>query len=264
MDYKLKGKSVFISGSTSGIGLSTAELLVKEGANVLINGRSEISVSNTIDFIKTKYPTSKVSGIATDFSKPLEIQELIKRLPDIDILINNVGIYESKTFFEIEDNEWYKQFEVNVMSGVRLSKYFLPQMLKKNWGRIIFISSECASLVPDDLIPYSMTKASILAVSRGLAQLTKGTNVTVNAVLPGSTLTKGASSFLNQSAKKSNKSLKETEDDFFLESRNSSLIQRFASSTEVANAIAYISSPLSSATNGSVFKVEGGSVGGIS
>ena len=264
MDYKLKGKSVFISGSTSGIGLSTAELLIKEGAKVIINGRSAISVSDALDLIKSKYPVSKISGIATDLSKPSEIHKLIKRLPDIDILINNVGIYESKTFFEIEDNEWHKQFEVNVMSCVRLSKYFLPQMLKKNWGRIIFISSECASLVPNDLIPYSMTKASILAVSRGLAQLTKGTNVTVNTVLPGSTLTKGASSFLNQSAKKSNKSVKEIEDDFFLESRNSSLIQRFASSTEVANAIVYISSPLSSATNGSVFKVDGGSVGGIS
>ena len=263
MDYKLKGKSAFISGSTSGIGLSTAELLVKEGANVIINGRSEISVSDAVDFIKTKYPGSKISGIPTDFSKPNQIQKLIKRLPDVDILINNVGIYESKTFFEIQDNEWFKQFEVNVMSGVRLSKYFLPLMLKKNWGRIIFISSECASLVPNDLIPYSMTKASILAISRGLAQLTKDTNITVNTVMPGSTLTKGANTFLNQSAKKLNKSVKEIEDDFFSVSRNSSLIRRFASSSEVANAIVYLSSPLSSATNGSVLKVDGGSVGGI-
>lgn len=264
MDYKLKGKKVFISGSTSGIGLATAEILAKEGAIVIINGRGEKNVTKAIDYLKTKNKSAKISGIAANFSIQEEIQRLIKKLPDLDILINNVGIYNSKSFYEIEDKEWYNQFNVNVMSGVRLSKYFLPKMLKKNWGRIIFISSECAYLVPNDLIPYSMTKASILAVSRGLAQLTKGTNITVNTILPGSTLTQGAKTFLNQKAIEFNKSLNEVEDEFFSKSRGSSLIGRFASVSEVANAIAYLSSPLSSATNGSVLKVDGGSVGGIS
>ena len=188
---------------------------------------------------------------------------MINKLPDIDVLINNVGIYASKSFYETTDEDWYKQFEVNVMSGVRLSRQVLPGMIEKNWGRIIFISSECATLVPEDLIAYSMTKTALLSISRGLAQLTKGTGVTVNTILPGSTLSEGAEQFLADVAQKENKTKDEVEKDFFTNVRTSSLLQRFASVEEVGNTIAYLASPLSSATNGASIKVDGGSMGGL-
>lgn len=263
MDLKLKNKTVFITGSTSGIGLATAKLFLQEGATVIINGRSQQSVDNALDLLITQFPNANVSGIPTDFSKKAEIARLIKYLPPIDILINNVGIYKGTSFFEMPDEEWTEQFEVNVMSGVRLSRQLLPKMLNKNWGRIIFISSECATLVPEDLIAYSTTKAAMLAVSRGLAQLTKGTEVTVNTIIPGSTLSEGAESFLADVAEKEGKTVEQVEKEFFVNVRTSSLLQRFASVEEVANTIVYLSSPLAAATNGAAVKVDGGSMGGI-
>ena len=174
-----------------------------------------------------------------------------------------MGIYNSIPFFDTPDEDWYQQFEVNVMSGVRLSKHCLAKMLARNWGRIVFISSECASLVPSDLIAYSMTKASLTAISRGLAQMTRGTKVTVNTVMPGSTHSESAVEFLREAATEQGKSVKEIEQDFFKEVRPSSLLQRFASVEEIAHTIVYFTSPLSAATNGAVIKADGGSVGGI-
>ncbi len=263
MNLNLKNKTVFITGSTSGIGYATAKLFLKEGASVILNGRSQQSVDNSLDLLITEFPNANISGIPTDFSKKEEITRLLKYLPPIDILVNNVGIYKGTSFFEMPDEEWTEQFEVNVMSGVRLSRQLLPKMIAKNWGRIIFISSECATLVPEDLIAYSTTKTAMLAVSRGLAQLTKGTAVTVNTIIPGSTLSEGAESFLADVAEKEGKTVEQVEKEFFVNVRTSSLLQRFASVEEVANTIVYLSSPLAAATNGAAIKVDGGSMGGI-
>ncbi len=263
MDLGLKGKRAFISGSTAGIGFGIARLLLQEGATVIINGRTQESVDSKVTQLIEEFPNGDVSGIAADFSHKQEVEKLIDHLHDIDILINNVGIYYSKNFEDTTDDEWYHQFEVNVMSGIRLSRALLPKMLKSGWGRIIFISSECSNLVPEDLISYSTTKAALLAISRGLAQLTKGSEVTVNTIAPGSTLTEGAELFLENLAKEQGVEKAKAEADFFKNIRTSSLLQRFAQVDEVAQTVVYYSSPLSSATNGSLIKIDGGSMGGI-
>jgi len=263
MNLQLEGKRAFISGSTGGIGFATAKSLLSEGASVIINGRSTASVEHAISLLKQEFPEGNIKGMVTDFSDVNAVHGCIERLPAVDILINNVGVYESKSFFETSDTDWYHQFEVNVMSGVRLSRYCLPHMLNKDWGRILFVSSECAVLVPEDMIAYSMTKTAILGISRGLAQLTKGSSVTVNTILPGSTLSEGAANFLKNSAAKQGKKESEIANAFFTETRSSSLLQRFASVEEVAHTLTYLSSPLASATNGAAIKVDGGSIGGI-
>lgn len=263
MDLKLTNKTALITGSTSGIGYATAKMLSQEGVEVILNGRNQASLEKAVEKLKAEVEGAKVSGIAADFGVTEEVDGLIKMLPDIDILINNVGIYSSTSFYDTTDEDWFRHFEVNVMSGVRLSRAILPKMLDRNWGRIIFISSECATLVPEDLIAYSMTKAALLSVSRGLAQLCKGTEVTVNSVLPGSTLTEGAESFLEKLAKKEGSTVEQAEADFFTNIRTSSLLARFAKVEEVASTIAYLSSPLAVATNGASVKVDGGSTGGI-
>ncbi len=263
MDLQLQGKIAFITGSTAGIGFATARTLAREGATIILNGRAEEKLIAAIQKLQKEFPKVSISGLGADFSKRNEVEELLDKLPEIDILINNVGIYSSGSFFETADEDWYGQFEVNVMSGVRLSKKLLPKMLSKDWGRILFVSSECATLVPVDMIPYSMTKTAIHAVSRGLAQLTKGSGVTVNTVVPGSTLSEGAEQFLENAAQKEGKTKAQVEEAFFTEVRTSSLIQRFAKVEEVANTITYLASPLSSATNGAAIKVDGGSMGGI-
>jgi NAD(P)-dependent dehydrogenase (short-subunit alcohol dehydrogenase family) len=263
MDLQLQGKIAFITGSTAGIGFATAQALAREGAKVILNGRDEERLNASIQKLQQEFPKISISGLKADFRKQSEIQELLQNLPEIDILINNVGVYSTGSFFETKDEDWYGQFEVNVMSGVRLSRNLLSKMLSKDWGRILFVSSECATLVPVDMIPYSMTKTAIHAVSRGLAQLTKGTGVTVNTVIPGSTLSEGAEQFLKFAAEKEGKTKAQIEAKFFTEVRTSSLIQRFAKVEEVANTITYLVSPLSSATNGAAIKVDGGSMGGI-
>lgn len=263
MDLKLKEKKVFISGSTAGIGFCVAKIFLAQGATVFINGRTDASVNKAIQKLKADCPDGEVEGIAADFSKAEEVTSLIQKLPEIDILINNVGIYSAQSFFETTDEDWTRHLEVNVMSGVRLSRHFLPKMLERKWGRILFVSSECATLVPADLIAYSTTKAALLAISRGLAQLTKGTAVTVNTVIPGSTMTEGAEQFLTNLSKEKNKPMAQVEADFFSEVRTSSLLQRFASVEEIANTIVYFSSPMAAATNGAAIKLDGGSMGGI-
>ncbi|MEM1136229.1 MAG: SDR family oxidoreductase [Bacteroidota bacterium] len=263
MNLHLKNKRALVTGSTSGIGLSIAKTLANEGATVIINGRSQQRIDEAIQAILIEIPGVQVSGIIADFRDKVAIDALIEQVGILDILINNVGIFTSQQFEETSDADWLDMYEVNVMSGVRLSKAFLPKMLQKDWGRIIFISSECAMLVPEDLIAYSSTKAAMLSISRGLAQTTKGSGVTVNAVMPGSTLSEGAKRFLEEQATKKGVSEKEVANNFFDNVRTTSLLGRFASTEEVANTVVYLASPLSSATNGAAIKIEGGSVPGI-
>ncbi|MEO0572856.1 MAG: SDR family oxidoreductase [Bacteroidota bacterium] len=263
MDLQLKDKVALITGSTAGIGLAIAKRLLQEGTNVIINGRSQERLDEVVRELKKDFKDAKIRAIATDFNSKREIQELFNVLDEVDILVNNVGVYKAGCFFEMGDGEWYRHFEINVMSGVRLSRYFLPRMLERNWGRIVFVSSECAELVPPDMLAYSMTKTAMVSISKGLAQLTKSTGVTVNAILPGSTMSEGAERFLEEEAQKSGKQKGEVEANFFKEIRTSSLLQRFANVDEVASTITYYCSPLASATNGAAIKVEGGSTGGL-
>lgn len=263
MDYQLKNKTALVTGSTSGIGFAIANLLAAEGAHVIINGRSEAGIQRAITELTKENPSASVTGIAADFTNKNSIEAMIAKIGDVDILINNVGIFTSQSFSETPDKAWYELFEVNVMSGVRLSRSFLPGMLKKGWGRIIFISSECAQLVPEDLIAYSMTKAAVHSISRGLAQTTQNTAVTVNTVMPGSTLSEGAKRFLKEQAAKEKISEEEVVADFFKNVRKTSILGRFTSVEEIAHAVVYLSSPISAATNGVVLKADGGSVPGI-
>ncbi|MFC4212679.1 SDR family NAD(P)-dependent oxidoreductase [Pedobacter lithocola] len=263
MDLQLKNKTAFISGSTAGIGFAIAESLLKEGVNVIINGRSEESVDAAVKLLQSISGNQNVSGIAADFSKSKEVDSLIAKLPEIDILINNAGIFEPKAFEEISDEDWFRFFEVNVMSGIRLSRHIFPKMLNRDWGRIIFISSESAVFIPDEMIHYGMTKTAQLAVSRGLAELTKGTQVTVNSILPGPTKSKGVGAFIEDLAKSGNLSVAEVETDFFKNMRPTSLLKRFLDVQEIANTVTYYVSPLASGTNGAAIRVEGGLVRSI-
>tara|TARA_A100001011_G_scaffold399937_1_gene511194 strand:+ start:28427 stop:29221 length:795 start_codon:yes stop_codon:yes gene_type:complete len=263
MNLNLKGKTALITGSTSGIGFTTAKILLKEGLTVYINGRTKGSVENALVNLKDEVVGARVFGLIADFSKSNQVKNLLEKLEEIDILVNNVGIYSSKSFFETSIETWQEQLEVNLMSCVSLSKHYLKGMLERNWGRVLFISSECAYLVPSDMISYSATKAAMHAVSRGIANVTKGTDVTSNVVVPGSTLTEGAKAFLTEKANAKNTSIYDVEKDFFNNDRPSSLLKRFTSTDEVASTITYLCSPLSSATNGAVIKVDGGSSGGI-
>lgn len=263
MDLQLSGKTVLITGSTAGIGYATAQLLLEEGAEVYINGRQQASTYKAVDQLKEEVPGARVAAFVADFMKPAEVEKQLSTLPSVDILINNVGIYTSKSFYTTSAEEWNSQFQVNIMSGVQLTKRFLPTMLQQNWGRILFISSECAYLVPSDMISYSATKAALHAVSKGLSHLTKGSQVTINTLVPGSTLTEGAKKFIADKAASEKKDSAEIERLFFQNERPHSLLERFAEVKEVATTIAYLCSPLSSATNGSVIKVDGGSSGGV-
>lgn len=260
MNLQLNGKTALVTGSTLGIGYATAKTLLAEGATVYINGRTQERVDQTVERLKNETSSGNVSGVVADFSKPDEINALLDQIPSVDILVNNVGIFEPKEFTQITDEEWLRFYEINVLSGVRLARRYFPEMLKNNWGRIIFISSESAIHIPEEMIHYGMTKTAQLAVSRGLAELTKGTGVTVNSVLPGPTKSEGVADFLKELGKANNKTEAETEADFFDTARPTSLIRRFADVQEIANLIAYVASPLSSATNGAALKAEGGLV----
>lgn len=260
MDLQLNNKKALISGSTAGIGLAIAKRLAAEGAEVIVNGRTQERIDKAIAEIKAETGNQKVTGIPADFGKADEIDALIKQLPQVDILVNNVAIFEPKEFTAITDADWLRFFEVNVLSGVRLSRAYFPKMLEQNWGRIIFISSESAVQIPAEMIQYGTSKTAQLAVSRGLAELTKGTNVTVNTVLPGPTLSEGVGGFIGALAKNGNKTEEQVKKDFFAEMRPTSLIQRFTEPEEVANLVAFIASPLSSATNGAALRADGGVV----
>lgn len=263
MDLQLKGKTAFVSGSTQGIGFAIAQSLLEEGADVTINGRTRQRVDEAIARLQQLVPGAKVSGIAADFSNTDDINRILKELPAVDILINNTGIFEPKPFTEITDADWLRFFDINVMSGVRLSRQYLPAMLEKNWGRIIFISSESAVNIPEEMIHYGTTKTAQLAVSRGLAELTKGTRVTVNSVLPGPTRSEGVEDFVKQLADSKQLTAQQVEDDFFTNMRPTSINRRFADVKEVASLVTYLSSPLASATNGAALRADGGIVKSI-
>jgi NAD(P)-dependent dehydrogenase (short-subunit alcohol dehydrogenase family) len=258
MDLQLKGKKALVSGSTQGIGYAIALQLLKEGATVVINGRSNERIKEAISKLKQQVPDANVSGVAADFAKAAEVQQLLDEVQDVDILINNAGIFEPKPFEEITDAEWFRFFEVNVLSGVRLSRYFFPKMLAKNEGRIIFIASESAVMIPEEMIHYGTTKTAQLSISRGLAELTKGTKVTVNTVMPGPTKSEGVDEFIKKLAEADQISPAEAEANFFKSKRPSSLLQRFANVAEIANLVTHLSSPLSAATNGAALRADGG------
>jgi len=258
MDLQLKNKKALVSGSTAGIGFAIAKKLLEEGATVYINGRSKEKVIHAIHRLQQLVPGADVYGITADFAKVNEVNELLKEIPFVDILVNNVGIFEPKPFAEISDSDWFNFYEVNVLSGVRLSRHYFPIMLKNNWGRIIFISSESALQIPEEMIHYGMTKTAQLAISRGLAELTKGSNVTVNTVLPGPTKSEGVAVFIEGLSKQENKSKETVEREFFQTARPTSLLKRFTSPDEVAELVVFICSPLSSATNGAALRADGG------
>lgn len=258
MDLQLTGKKAFISGSTAGIGLATAISLVREGAEVFINGRSDASVATALTQIKSAVAGAVVEGFSGDLSSADVAGQLLLRLPAVDILVNNLGIYEPKPFEAISDDDWRRFFEVNVLSAVRLSRAYLPGMKERNWGRIVFLSSESGIQIPAEMIHYGMTKTALLAVSRGIAETCAGSGVTSNAILPGPTHTAGVDVFVAQLS--AGKSFAEFEAEFFRTVRPTSLLKRFATPAEVAALITYVCSPLSSATNGAALRVDGGVV----
>jgi len=260
MKIDLSGKTALVTGSTSGIGQAIARGLAGAGAAVVVNGRTQARVDATAAAMTKAVPGSKVRGIAADVSTAAGCKALIAALPEVDILINNAGIFEPKDFFEIPDEDWSRFFETNLMSGVRLSRAYLPDMLKRNWGRIVFISSESALNIPKEMIHYGTTKTAQLAVSRGLAEMTRGTAVTVNSVLPGPTMSEGVETFVKDLAKKNGQSVEEAASRFVKQFRPTSLLQRFASVEEIANMVVYVASPQASATNGAALRAEGGIV----
>ncbi|MBD2441533.1 SDR family NAD(P)-dependent oxidoreductase [Nostoc sp. FACHB-110] len=263
MDLKLQDKSALVSGSTTGIGLAIAQTLAQEGASVIVNGRSEQRVNQAIDKIKHFNPDAKVTGVVADLATKAGIEQIIEQVPQVDILVNNLGIYEPKGFFEITDEDWSHIFEVNVLSGVRLSRKYLQKMLAQNWGRIIFISSESGFQIPVEMIHYGVTKTAQISLARGLAEMTVGTAVTVNSVLPGPTRSEGVETFITQMGQERGLSASEVEAEFFQKVRPTSLIQRFGTNEEVATLVAYLSSPLASATNGASVRVDGGVIRSI-
>jgi NAD(P)-dependent dehydrogenase (short-subunit alcohol dehydrogenase family) len=256
MDLGLKGKLALVSGSTAGIGLAIATALAQEGARVIINGRATSSVEEAAS--KLKSAGYDVLGFAGDLSKAAAADECAGRYPGVEILVNNLGIFEPKPFEKILDEDWIRFFEVNVLSGVRLARLYLPAMRRADWGRIIFISSESGVQIPAEMIHYGMTKTAQIAVSRGLAESVAGTGITVNTILPGPTMSRGVGDFVEALAKSNGKSFEELEREFFTKVRPTSLIKRFASPQEVASLVAYIASPLASATTGAALRVDGG------
>jgi NAD(P)-dependent dehydrogenase (short-subunit alcohol dehydrogenase family) len=258
MKIDLSGKTALVTGSTSGIGNAIARGLAAAGAEVVVNGRTQGKVDAAVAAMAKAAPGARVRGVAADVATAAGCKTLAEALPDVDILINNAGIFEPKGFFDIPDDDWSRFFEVNVMSGVRLSRVYLTGMLKRNWGRIVFISSESALNIPKEMIHYGMTKTAQLAVSRGLAEMTRGTAVTVNSVLPGPTMSEGVETFVKGLAIQNGQSVDEAASLFVKQFRPTSLLQRFASVEEIANMVVYVSSKQASATNGAALRAEGG------
>jgi len=258
MDLKLRDKLGLVTGSTKGIGLAIAAALANEGARVIVNGRSEASVSAAINEIGGRVPGAALQGFAGDLATADAAADLVARFPAVDILVNNLGIFEPKPFEEIPDEDWQRFFDVNVLSGIRLSRAYLPGMKQRNWGRVVFISSESGIQIPVEMIHYGMTKTAQLAVSRGMAETCAGTGVTVNAVLPGPTRSAGVDEFVAKLS--GGRSFAEFEQEFFRVVRPTSLLKRFATTDEVASLVAYVCSPVASATNGAALRVDGGVV----
>ena len=263
MDLQLKEKLAFVSGSTAGIGLAIAKALAAEGAQVVVNGRTEARVSKAMDEIRKSYPSSRILPLAGDLSEPSVVHAALHQFEHVDILINNLGVFEPKPFEGITDADWNAIIETNFMSGVRLCRGWLPKMKAAGWGRVIFISSESAVNIPREMIHYGVTKTMQVALARGLAETTAGTGVTVNSVLPGPTRSEGVEKFLDDLARSRGVSLPAIEKEFFQSVRPSSLLQRFATVEEVAAMVAFVASPLSSGTNGAALRVDGGVIRSI-
>ena len=263
MDLQLSNKTALVTGSTAGIGFAIASLFAQEGAAVVLNGRTEKRVDEAIDLIRGEHKDARVTGVAADLGTSEGVDLITRSMPHIDILVNNLGIFEPKPFLEIPDEDWLRFFEVNVMSGVRLSRFYLPGMLKRNWGRIVFISSESALNIPVEMIHYGVTKTAQVSLARGLAEMTAGTKVTVNSVLAGPTRSEGVEGFLQEMAKAKGSNLAALEQEFFRSVRPTSLLKRFATPQEVAAMVVYVSSPAASATNGASLRVDGGVVRSI-
>ncbi len=260
MQIDLNGKTALVSASTAGIGFAIAQGLARAGAHVVVNGRSMASVERAVAALRNDVPGASAQGVAADVSSAEGAQKLIDAVPSADILVNNAGIYGLQPFFETDDAVWEQYYQTNVMSGVRLSRHYLKGMLERNWGRIVFISSESGLNIPADMIHYGMTKTAQLAIARGLAKLAAGTGVTVNAVLPGPTLSDGVKEMLKDAAAQSGKSIETVFGEFVREHRPSSILQRPATVDEVANLVVYTCSPQASATTGASLRVEGGIV----
>ncbi len=260
MQLGLDGKTALVTGSTAGIGYAAALGLAREGASVVVNGRTAARVDEAVSKIKSETGSEKVSGVAADLGTVDGCGEAITQVPQVDILVNNMGIFEPKEFADITDADWLRFFETNVLSGVRLSRHYFPLMKDRNWGRIVFVSSESAVNIPAEMIHYGMTKTAQLAVARGLAELTVGTGVTVNSVLPGPTKSQGVSTMLTQMAQAQGGDENAVEKEFFKTSRPSSLLHRFETPEEVAAMITFVCSEAASAVNGAALRVEGGVV----
>ncbi|MEJ0072023.1 MAG: SDR family oxidoreductase [Pseudomonadota bacterium] len=262
MNLDLSGKVAFVTGSTAGIGLAIAKGLAEQGAEVWVNGRSQARVDEAIAQIRALYPKAKLAGLAADLGTAEGGRSVAAALPAVDILVNNLGIYGLKPFLEIEDGEWQRFFDVNVMSGVRMTRHFLPAMQRKGWGRIVFISSESAQHIPAEMVHYGMTKTAQLGLARGVAENLVGTDVTVNSVLAGPTRTEAADERIKGQAV-GGKTEADVEREFFQVRRPTSLIKRFARPDEVANLVVYLCSPAASATHGAALRAEGGVIRSI-
>ena len=263
MNFELHGKIAVVTGSTAGIGLAIAEALAAEGSTVVVNGRTEARVAAAVERIQRKTSGAKLRGVAADLGTAKGTAEFVRAVPEADVLVNNLGIYSVKPFAEITDSEWMNIFEVNVMSGIRLARQYLPGMLRKNWGRIIFISSESAQHIPPEMVHYGMTKTAQIAVARGLAESVAGTGVTVNSVLAGPTASEGVTNFVADVAKQRGVTAAKVEEEFFKSVRPTSLLKRFETPQEVAAVVAFLASVRSIAISGAAVRAEGGVVRSI-
>lgn len=263
MDLGLKGKRALVTGSTAGIGLATARALAAEGASITVNGRTQARVDSAVETLQGEFPGAAIAGIAADLGSSAGCEALIGQLGEVDVLVNNLGIFEPKPFEQIPDGDWLRFFETNVLSGVRLSRHYVRGMRSRNWGRIVFVSSESALQIPTEMIHYGMTKTAMLAVSRGLAETLTSTGVTVNSVLPGPTASEGVGGFVAQMAAQRGVDAAAVEREFFATARPSSVIQRLATPDEVAAMITYVCSAQASATTGAALRVDGGVVRAI-
>ncbi|MCY1281451.1 D-beta-hydroxybutyrate dehydrogenase [compost metagenome] len=258
MKIDLSGKRAIVSGSTAGIGLAIARGLAAAGAEVVINGRTQARIDEALHLLRESVPLAKLSGVAADLGSAAGAASFIQQAPDADILVNNLGIFEPKAFFDIPDEDWLHVFEVNVLSGVRLARHYARGMSQRGWGRVLFLSSESALQIPTEMIHYGMSKTAQLAVSRGLAETLAGTGVTVNAILPGPTRSEGVGGFFAAMAQEQGVSVEQMERDFIAEHRPTSLIRRLATVDEVANMAVYLASEQASATTGAALRVDGG------
>jgi NAD(P)-dependent dehydrogenase (short-subunit alcohol dehydrogenase family) len=263
MDLQIKGKRAVVSGSTAGIGYAIASALAREGAAVVVNGRTATRVDAAVARIRAAHAGAAIEGVACDLGTRAGADHLFKAVPDADILVNNLGIFEPKAFADITDDDWQRFFEVNVLSGVRLSRRYLPGMVARKWGRIVFISSESAVQIPAEMIHYGTTKTAQVALARGLAESVAGSGVTVNSVLPGPTASEGVATFVADMGRTRGVDAATVERDFFQNVRPSSLIKRFATPDEVAAMVCYVCSGLASATTGASLRVDGGVIRAI-